>query len=229
MDIAFALNYTNLFMIDITPNGESRTWARIGAGINSFEPSTNETVSDDAYYDGEGLTFSDVTGGQVVHSFSGHRLYGDAAQDYIASLETSYGEQRKTTYKRVAPDGSVLEGSCTIANIVTGGGDPNAKGTFSFELRLNGRPTFTEGNKDEFPESITAQAVTVTSGSTSQATATVTPETANPAVVYVIEDESKATVDASGVVTGVAAGSTNLLIKSAVLPSVSTTVQVTVS
>lgn len=229
MDIAFALNYTNLFMIDITPSAATHTWARVGAGINSFDQASNETVSDDAYYDGEGMSSSDVTGGQIVHTFAGHRKYGDPAQDYIASLENVYGESRKTTYRRIAPDGTVLEGNATIANIVTGGGDPNAKGTFSFELRLNGRPTLTEGNKDEFPTNITASAVAVTVGQTAAISATVTPETANGACVYIVENDEIAAVDAMGNVSGIAAGSTTVLVKSAVLPTETATVEVTVS
>lgn len=229
MDIAFALNYTNLFMIDVTPSAASPTWARIGAGITSFDPSNNEVIADDAYYDGEGMSFSDVTGGQIVHAFSGHRKYGDPAQDFIASIESSYGEARKTSYKWIAPDGTVLTGNCTIANIVSGGGDPNAKGTFSFEIRFNGRPTMTAGNKDDFPTAITASAITVVKDATTTVGATVTPATANDAMVYVIEDDTVAVVDAAGTVTGVAVGSTNLLIKSCVAPSVTKTIVVTVT
>ena len=228
-DIAFALNYTNLFMIDITPSAAAPTWARVGAGINSFTDASTETVADDAYYDGEGMAFTDITGGQIVHQFAGHRKYGDPAQDFIESIATMYGSSRKTSYKVIKSDGTIITGSCTIANIVTGGGDPNAKGTFSFEVRMNGRPSVTAGNKDDFPTSITVTAVSVTVGASTAASVTVSPATAAASYIYAIEDESKATVDANGTVTGVAAGSTKLLVKSAVLPTISGEATVTVS
>ena len=229
MDIAFALNYTNIWMIDITPGAAARTWARLGAGITTIDPAPNETVSEDEYYDMDGAVDPDVTGIRPVISFSGNRKFGDPAQDYIASLRYSIGNARKTTFRHIGPDGTVDEGPCTIANIVDYGGDANAKGTFSFELHVKGIPTITPGNDDEFPTTITASAVSVAVGSTVAVTATVAPEGASTSLVYAVDDDSVATVDAMGNVSGVMAGSCNLSIKSAVLPTVRTSVAVTVT
>ena len=228
-DIAFTLNYTNLYLINTTPGADVKTWERVGAGINSVDWEGNEEVSQDAYYDGEGLSSSDVTGGQMVGTFEGHRKYGDPAQDFIASTMIDYGDGRKTDFRWVAPDGQILEGEVTIANVKPGGGDPNAKSDFKFEVHFNGMPSYVPGDASAFPESVTCTAVTVKVGASIAAGATVTPAGASPALVYGIEDDSVATVDASGNVHGVKAGKTKLSIKSAVKPLVNVSCEVTVS
>jgi hypothetical protein len=224
-DIAFALNYTNLYEIN-TPGG----WCRIGGGITQATLSGNEVTAQDNYYDGDGLASTDVTGGQNTFAFSGNRLYGDAAQDFIARLAMDYGAARKTGFRWTAPDGAVAYfPNATLANITPGGGDANAKGTFSFEVHGNGMPTVTAGDATNAPAGITASAVTVSVGQTANATASVTPSTANQAIFYAIEDTDIATVSSDGVVTGVTAGTTNLSVKAAGKPSVNTSVTVTVS
>lgn len=138
---SFKLNYENTYEINITPESDSPTWAPVAAGIKTVEPNLNEKVSDDEYYDGEGFGSSDVTGGQLVHTFRGDRKYGDAAQDYICGLLMEFGDKRRTQMRWTQPDNRVLTGDVTIANIVPGGGEAGAKGGFGFEARWNGKPT----------------------------------------------------------------------------------------
>lgn len=226
--ISFEMNYCNLYEIDLTPNGMSRTWARVGAGINAVEWEGNEEVSQDPYYDGDGMSSSDVTGGQLVGTFEGHRKYGDPAQDYIAGMLLDYGEGRKTNFKWIAPDGQTLTGEVTIANIMPQGGDPNAKSDFSFEVHFNGMPTLEAVRASEAPTSIEAQPVTVGVGGLASIVATVMPEGAAPALAYEVEDDSIADVTADGVVKGVANGTTRVRVKSLVRPLVNVTVEVTV-
>ena len=228
-DIGFAQNYTNLYFINITPGAASKTWARLGAGINSVTPAGNEVIDQANYYDGEGVADSEVTGGQPIFSFAGHRRLGDPAQDWIASKLIEYGGSRRTQFLWIEPNGGRLEGDCTVANLVTTGGDPNAKGTFSCEVHLNGRPSYTPGDKNEFPTEITAEAVTATTGTLAKIEPTVTPEGASDSVVFAVDNPAIATVDALGTVTPVKAGKCNVNIKSAVKPTVQTTVEVTVS
>ena len=230
-DIGFAMNYTNLYEINIAPNAATPTWARVGAGINSAEWEGNEEVSQDPYYDGEGLAESDVTGGQLIGTFEGHRKFGDPAQDFIAGLLLKYGEDRKTDFRWTQPNGDKLTGKVTIANIAPQSGDPNAKSDFGFEVHYNGRPTFTAGNADVMPESISAGSspISVEVGASQKITATITPTAASPAVVYAVENDAIATVDSDGNVTGFSEGETNVSIKSCVRPSVVASVQVTVT
>lgn len=227
-DIGFAKNYMNLFMINITPGTGVKTWARVGAGINSASWNGNETVSQDNYYDGDGMASSEVDGGQLIGSFAGHRKYGDPAQDFIAGKQLDYAG-RHTDFRWIAPNGDTIEGDATIVNIVGQGGDPNSKSDFSFEAHYNGMPSFTKGNTAEFPETVTVAELSVAVGATAQAGVTVTPEKASKSVVYGIEDDSVATVDANGNVTGIKAGKTKLSVKSAVRPMVNTEIEVTVT
>lgn len=224
-DIGFALNYTNLHEIEIPGRG----WARIGAGIQSVDPSGNEESDQTGYYDGEGLASTLITGGQVTLAFSGHRKYGDAAQDYIASLALEYGSARNTRYRWTAPDGQRINGQCTIANIKPGGGDANSKSSFEFELHLNGRPTLTAGDASGFPTSITASDITAAVGASASVGAAVLPNTASNALAYAVENDEIATVSSDGIVTGIMVGQTKLSIKSMVKPSVAVEVGVSIS
>ncbi|WP_342045917.1 phage tail tube protein [Bacillus sp. OTU530] len=137
------LQSKHLFEINTTPSGTA-TYARVGAGLNNFEPSNNEEVDQTAYLDGDGFASSDVTGAQLILTFSGHRKTGDVAQDFIFSKLLELGDGRKTTFRWTLPNGDKFEGPCTIANIEGPSGDANAKGEISFEIHFNGKPAFTE-------------------------------------------------------------------------------------
>jgi hypothetical protein len=137
------LQSQHLFEINTTPGTTPGTYARLGAGLNNFEPSLNEEIAQDVYLDGDGFATSTVTGGQLTISFSGHRKYGDPAQDFIFNNMFELGEGRETDFRWTLPDGTKIEGPCTIANIEGPSGDANAKGEISFEIHFNGKPTVT--------------------------------------------------------------------------------------
>ena len=229
MDIGFASNYTNLHLIDTTPNGDERTWAYIGPGITSIETDNEDTTDDTAYYDGGGAASEDVTGVSLGYKIEGDRKFGDPAQDFIAGLVYETGEGRKTNYKRIAPDGRTVEGRVTVKDIVAEGGEANDKNNFEATVKFDGLPTVGEPTKTELPESVTLSAISVAAGNTTQASPTVTPATASAVCVYAVEDDSIATVDAMGNVTGVRAGTTKITAKCIAKPSVNVTANVTVT
>lgn len=231
MDIGFTLNHQYLYELDVTPYGAKRTWARIGAGISAIDPDPSEKIDQTGYYDGDGADSSDVTGGQQIVSVTGHRKFGDAAQDYVASLKFQYGQARKTNLRVTDPSGEVVESSVTIANINMFGasGDANSKREISFELHFNGTPSSETPDKTTLPEEVTASVAAVTVGKTAPVTATVTPATASDRCVYAVEDDAVATVDSEGNVTGVKAGTTRLSVKCAAKPSVAAVVEVKVT
>lgn len=144
----FNLNFKNKFEIDTNDgkdpsNITSANFAPLAAGINNFTPSLNETTTNDVYYDGDGYGSTDVTGKRLQLAYTGHRLEGDAAQDYIASKALDIGDSLKTLARWTYPDGSTVVGQVTISAIVTSGGAPGAKQTLSFTLAFNGKPVFT--------------------------------------------------------------------------------------
>lgn len=138
--MTFALNFMNLWEIDITPSESSSTWARLAAGISSADPSNNENIDQSTYLNGDGFGSSDVIGAQRTFAFTGHRDTDDIAQNYIASIENELGDARKSTLRLTKADGSIISKECTIANVDFGGGDAAAKEDVSFEIHLNGKP-----------------------------------------------------------------------------------------
>ncbi|GAQ18035.1 capsid protein [Oceanobacillus picturae] len=142
MPTGFLLNSKYNLEIDVTPEAETEDWARLAKGITSMEPDPNEETSQDNYYDGDGYAETDVIGAQLICSFSGHRYFGDKAQDYIYSKVLEIGPARRTDYRMTMPDGASFEGPCTIAAITGPGGDAGAKGEISFEIHFAGRPTY---------------------------------------------------------------------------------------
>lgn len=139
MSNEFYLNSNYKFEI----GDDELTLKTLGAGLSSVDVQGNEEIDQTPYLDGEGFGTSDVTGGQPVYAFEGHRDYADDAQNYVFGKQFSYGNDRRCVFKVTAPNGEVVEGSATIANIEGPDGDANAKGEVSFEVHFNGKPTFT--------------------------------------------------------------------------------------
>lgn len=140
----FSVNYQDLYELDITPNGASRTWKRLAAGIASIEPENNEEIDQTGYLDGNGYKSSFVTGAQETLACEGHRLIGDPAQDFIASVRYELGASRTTNIRYYDAGGNKVEGICTIANVKVGGGAAGGKKAFSCELHINGKPILTD-------------------------------------------------------------------------------------
>jgi len=139
----FILNNKNFFEIDTDPTSAEGDFAPVAAGIATTTPSFDEDSDNTPYYDGQGFGSMDVTGINPSIQFTGHRLFGDKAQDYVAGLVFEVGLQRKTRLRWTQPDGRQIVGSVTISGITPGGGDANAKNTFEFTATFNGKPTLT--------------------------------------------------------------------------------------
>ena len=143
MSKIFELNYQSLYEINTTPESGTATWSRIGAGITSADPSNNESKDQTNYLDGDGYAESEIIGAQFTLAFSGHRVHGDAAQDWIASIEHELGDNRKTQFRYTDMKGNQKTGNCTIVDIDFGGGDAASKKEISFGIDVNGKPTVT--------------------------------------------------------------------------------------
>lgn len=138
----FPLNYQTLLEVDTAPEATPE-YARVAAGVSSFDPANNDSLDQTGYLDGEGYQSTDVVAAQYVLAMSGHRVYGDAAQDFIFSKQFELGCARKTNARQTAPDGSQKTGEITLANLDDGGGEANAKQEIAFEFHFNGKPTIT--------------------------------------------------------------------------------------
>ncbi len=139
---SFELNFQDLYEIDTTPL-TTATYVRLAVGISGAEPDNNENLAQDNYLDGDGFGSSDVIGAQHIVSFTGHRVVGNVAQDYIAAMKLELGDARKTHLRYTDAAGNQISGSVTLCNIKEGGGDAGSKKDFTFEAHFNGKPTFT--------------------------------------------------------------------------------------
>ena len=227
----FAPNHAHVIELDITPEEAAPTWAWAQRGILECVPESDETTSEDPYYHNLGQIATSVDAIKVAIAITGHRLYGDPVQDFVQGRALLVGKDRETNYRWTMPDGTVLTGECTLAELVPGSGmgEANAKGDFGYKICLNTVDTENPGEAVLLPKSITATAVTATISKSTPAKASVLPEGANQRCHYAIKDASIATVDQDGNVRGVKAGKTTLTIKAASKPSVHAQCDVTVS
>lgn len=227
----FAPNYCHVIELDITPTEATPTWANALVGITECAPASDETVDEDDYYDNFGMDDTNVSKIKPSLAMTGYRRYGDPVQDFVQSKALTTGKDRKTNYRWTQPDGTFLQGKCSLVDLVPGSsmGEASAKGDLSYTINLDTVDVITIGTDIYTPEAISAEDVTATVGTTTAVDAEVTPEGANSKCHYAIEDTSIATVDADGNVKGVTAGSTVLTIKAASKPSIVKQVNVTVS
>lgn len=123
------------------------TYSPLCAGITNIDPSVNEQNQQAWYMCGEGGANNEVTGIAPEYAVSGHRVFGDAAQDYIAGLRYKLGQDRKSSLKVELYDhGTLVEtivAGITITDIVDFGGQSTDLIPFSCTLRVNGIPTVT--------------------------------------------------------------------------------------
>lgn len=139
----FPLMYEQQF--EIATDGTGTTFAPVASGISQAEIANNEELDQTPYLDEGGFKSTDVIGAQMTVNFTGHREYGDAAQDYIFGKALTLGSARRTQFKYTAANGDIYEGDCTIANISGPSGEAAAKSEISFAIHFNGLPQFTAG------------------------------------------------------------------------------------
>lgn len=141
-DVAVIYNYTA--EIDTTPEGQSRTWATLCAGINNLSEALNETVQQYFFLCGNGFAANYVTGLAPAITLTGVRAVGDTAQDYIFSQKYATMKARNTNLRltRTDADGDeeVVSAHVTIVNLSEIGGATTDGSAISIELRFNGEP-----------------------------------------------------------------------------------------
>lgn len=133
--------------IGTSVTGTTWTYAALCAGIESISPSVNEQNQQAFYMCGLGGANNEVTGIAPEYAVSGHRVHGDAAQDYICGLRYLLGQDRKSSLKVEIYDHTTLKetitADCTVTDIVDFGGNATDLVPFSCTLRVNGIPIVT--------------------------------------------------------------------------------------
>lgn len=130
--------------------GDTWTYARLGEGLSNAAEALNEVAQQYFYLNGDGFAKNHITGMAPVWSFSGKRVQGDTAQDYIVSKKYGLDTERDTSFKLELTDNSgasavvkTLIVPATLANIVDLSGESTDDSEFSFDLMFDGKPTVT--------------------------------------------------------------------------------------
>ena len=137
-------NRSRLFLIDIGSAGTPRI-VPVAAGIVSRGTQVSESV--ESYYrmDPWGAPETALTGQAVSHRFSGHRVKGDQAQDYILGETPGGPEGRCVTFYDCdgsAPAGQPngWKGRALIRILDDGSGGAAGRQSIAFCLVVNGSP-----------------------------------------------------------------------------------------
>lgn len=181
-----------------------------------FNPNTTNSSADDT----KGWVENIVTSNDLTLSFEGEVRVNDKADQYGVYNFIKYyvkettAARQPTLWVRMFFGQLLIQGYMVITALSNDGGTDDIV-TFSTEFKVSDGTTVTV---DDIPTSTAVTGVTVTPatanvvvGATRQLTATVAPATAdNHAVTWTTSDATKATVNSSGLVTAIAAGSVTI-------------------
>ena len=136
----YPVHNNKFFICTSGRTGEADTIIR---GLENFAPSIDGNVESWQRRDEGGWTRNQVTGKGLTLSFSGKRQYGDAGNDYVASLMIGTGVTVQSKFKWEMPSGATLTGDCVINVTSPAGGDSTNIDTLEFELLSDGKPEYT--------------------------------------------------------------------------------------
>lgn len=106
----------------VTVNGKKETWTPLDNG---------------------GFERNAITGKGLTIALKGKRNYGDAGNDYIASLLLAVGQACESSFEWTLPSGAKLSFDCVIDLKIPAGGDSTKLDILEFDILCDGKPTFT--------------------------------------------------------------------------------------
>lgn len=143
----FMVMYGVEVQINTAPNETTAVYKTIGDGITNVSEALNEVKQSMYYLINKGFGQSEITAMHPAITFTGHRLHGDDAQDYIFGLKYSLGSARKTDIKVKVFDPedatnvfSEYTASVTITDVQEISGATENGSDISFTLEFNGAP-----------------------------------------------------------------------------------------
>ena len=124
------------------------TYAKLEKGLDNVSEALNEVVQQYFFLNDKGCARNQVTGMAPTFTFTGRRVQGDAAQDYIFGNKYKLDTNRVSSFQLKvtdksgsAPKATTYTVDCTICNIQEYSGASTDDSAISFELRFNGAPT----------------------------------------------------------------------------------------
>ena len=143
---SFLVMYGVEVQINTTPSGTA-SYATIGDGISNVQETLNEVKQQMYYLINKGFGQTEVTAMHPAITFTGNRLHGDTAQDYIFGQKYKLGSNRKTDIKIKIFDPesptTVFDQytvDVTITDIQELSGATENGSDISFTLEFNGAP-----------------------------------------------------------------------------------------
>lgn len=136
--------HNNEFKIGIKGmTSEPETDFKMPAGLENFSPSFDNGVEEWYPMEGEGWVERLLTAKAWAISFTGKRVIGDEANDYIAEQLFAMGAGAYVPFEWVMPNGTTIKQKmvCSVTN--NGGGDSTNVGALEFELQSSGKPEVT--------------------------------------------------------------------------------------
>lgn len=142
----FLVMYGVEVQINVAPSSTA-SYKVIGDGITNISEALNEVKQQMYYLINKGFGQSEVTAMHPAITFTGHRLEGDDAQNFIMGLKYSLGSARKTDIKIKVFDPeapttvfSNYTVGVTITDIQELSGATENGSDISFTLEFNGAP-----------------------------------------------------------------------------------------
>lgn len=129
------------------PSGGEWTYAPLGAGLDNVSEALNEVVQQYFFLNDGGFARNHVTGMAPSFTFTGRRVMGDPAQEYIFSNKYKLDTNRASSFQLEivnnsgeAPTTKTLTVDCTICNVQEWSGATTDDSAISFEVRFDGAP-----------------------------------------------------------------------------------------
>ena len=134
--------------IGTSKSSETWTYAKLENGLDNVSEALNEVVQQYFFLNDKGFARNHVTGMAPTFTFTGRRVQGDAAQDYIFGNKYKLDTNRVSSFQLKvtdksgsAPKATTYTVDCTICNIQEYSGASTDDSAISFEIRFDGAPT----------------------------------------------------------------------------------------
>ena len=134
--------------IGTSKSSETWTYAKLENGLDNVSEALNEVVQQYFFLNDKGFARNHVTGMAPTFTFTGRRVQGDDAQDYIFGNKYKLDTNRNSSFQLKVTDNSGASPKvttytvvCTICNIQEYSGASTDDSAISFEIRFDGAPT----------------------------------------------------------------------------------------
>ena len=140
-------NITASIGTELSGNPAAWTYSALKDGIDNVAEALNEVVQQYFFLNGNGFAQNHVTGMAPTFTFTGRRVLGDTAQDFIFGAKYKLDTHRQSSIKLEYTNGAgkavTITCDCTICNMQEFSGATTDDAAISFEVRFDGAPTVT--------------------------------------------------------------------------------------